>query len=420
MNQLDELEKTVVVASDASAFLRASLGIPVNRAPRLALMAGPGDVVGTFDRWTSGCHDDRVPVLTYSAQFYSLASALGADALILTEDDRQPRRPDPRFRFVHVPRNRDARSLAWHLAEWDYARRLAEAVRQWGADVIIVSGDMKPAAYHALSRHGRLILTLHATFWPMGQRPAGLRARLRQASLGRALALADGAVCTSVECARQFEALAGQGRPIEVEMPQLLAAHLHPQRKRQRARNLLFLGRIETNKGVFDLVEAFGALVRQFPDARLTVAGTGSAERSLAETVAQLGLGGHIQIPGLLNAAGVHAALNEADLLICPTRSEVTEGLALVVLEAAAQGVPSLASSVVPAAETAANACLTFPADDVGALQAALAQLMDDEANFAALAAEAAAVRPRMLDRSLGWGSCLGRVMTRQAKKPPE
>lgn len=194
-------------------------------------------------------------------------------------------------------------------------------------------------------------------------------------------------------------------------MPQLLAAQLHPLQQRERARNLLYLGRIEAEKGVFDLLNAFGARARQHPDARLVFAGAGSAVRALEAAIEAHPAAAQMRYAGRLDAKGVHQALAAADLLVCPTRSAFREGLALVVLEAAAQGVPALASSVVPAAETAGDACATFPADDCAALEAGLARLMDDEAAFAALARAAGAVRPRMTDRSLGWASCLARVL---------
>ena len=411
MDPRDDVQDAVVLASDAATRLRARLNVPEGRALRLAFQAGPGDAVGTFEQWATGCHDARVPVLSYSGQFYSLVAALGAEALVLTETPEQPDRPDPRICFRHVPRARSARGVAWHFAEHDYARRLATAIADWGPDAIILGGDLKPAAYHAMTRTAPFFLTLHSTFWPMGKRPRDLRSRARQWRLGRALAQAAGAVCTSRECARQFDTLAGPGQMREVEMPQIRAGHLYPLRRRSRARQVLFLGRIEVNKGVFDLVTAFGALAAQFADARLVLAGTGSAAAALADLVARHPARGQIEIAGQLDAEGVHAALDAADLLVCPTRSEFAEGLALVVLEAVAQGVPALASSVVPAAETAGAACMTFPADDTDALQAMLRQLMTDDAAYAARACDVARIRARMLDRSLGWGSCLARVL---------
>ncbi|RRH67913.1 glycosyltransferase family 4 protein [Falsigemmobacter faecalis] len=407
----DDVSKAVVLPPDWQIRLQTHLKVPAGRAPRLAFMAGPGDVVGTYEQWAAGRHDVRVPVLSYSAQFYSLVAALGAEALIITAGPEQPTVPDPRFHFVCVGRNHSARGLKWHLAERDYARRLATVINDWSPDAVILSGDLKPTAYHAIANKTRLFLTLHGSFWPMGRRSNRLRNRFDQWRLGRALTRAEGAVSTSVECARQFKILAGARHRVETEMPQIMAEHLTAARRRERARRLLFLGRIEANKGVFDLLAAFGAVAARFPDARLTLAGTGSADEILTEAIDQHDAREQIEFAGLLDAKGVHAALGKADLLICPTQADVTEGLALVVLEAAAQGVPSVTSSVVPAAETAGAACVTFPANDVEALRTTLMRLMENHEAYTTLAGKAAEIRPLMLDRSLGWGSCLARVL---------
>lgn len=411
MQNRDEIDGAVVLPTGAALALRNRWGLPSDRAPKLAFMAGPGDAVGSYDQWQQGRHDHRVPVLTYAAQFYSLVAALGAQALIVTATPRQPAQPDPRFRFLHLPRDSRARGLAWHRAEYDYARRLTQAITAWAPDASILGGDLKPAAYQGIARKGRLFLTLHNGFWSMGQRPRALRHRLRHWAVGRALAQAEGAVCTSAECARQFRDLAGTGGTIHTEMPQILAAHLAPQRLRTKARRLLYLGRIEADKGIFDLLDAFGPIAARFEDARLVLAGSGNADGALRDAIARHPARGRIDFTGLLDAAGVHDALCAADLLICPTRSSFAEGLALVVLEAAAQGVPSVASSVVPAAETAGAACVTYPADDAVALGATLGRLMAEENSYRALAAQADRIRPLMLDRSLGWGSCLARLL---------
>jgi glycosyltransferase involved in cell wall biosynthesis len=406
-----DLKDDVVLDPSAAAQIRDRLGIPDGRAPKLAFHAGPGDAVGTFEQWAEGRHDARVPVLTYSAQFYSLVAALGAEALVLTESESRPTVADPRFRFVCVKREGSAKGIRWHLAERDYARRLAAAVSDWAPDVTILGGDLKPAAYHALAGRGQLILSLHNTFWPMGNRPQTLKSRARQWLLGRALARAKGAVCTSAECARQLETLAGDVQRVETEMPQVRPEHLHTPRARKRARQLLFLGRIEANKGVFDLLEAFGALARRFEDARLVLAGSGSADEALRDAVSHQDAAAQIEFAGSLDADGVHDALRESDLLVCPTRTEFNEGLALVVLEAAAQGMPSVASSVVPAAETVGAACVTFSADDVAALRGELEKIMEDDEAYTRLARNAGPIRAKMLDRSLGWSSCLARVI---------
>ncbi|MCC5999753.1 MAG: glycosyltransferase family 4 protein [Pararhodobacter sp.] len=414
MAQADAVAQAVVLAPGQAGQIAEHLGTGAGRPLRLAFVAGPGDAAGTFAQWVGGRHDERVPVLTYSAQFYTLVQALGAQALVAVEQGADTAPAHPSIQLVSLPRNRAARRLGWHLAERDYARRLAALMRDWRPDAVILGDDLKPAAYHALARHTRVFLTLHNSFWPMGRRPQGWRAGLKLSALGRGLAQASGAVCTSAECARQLQALAGRIGPVEVEMPQLLTAQLRPLRQRERARDLLYLGRIEAEKGVFDLLDAFGACVARHPDARLVLAGAGGAVPALQAAIADHPAAAQIRYAGQLDAQGVHQALATADLLVCPTRSAFREGLALVVLEAAAQGVPALASSVVPAAETAGDACATFPADDRAALETALARLMDDDAAFAGLAGAAGAIRPRMTDRRLGWGSCLARVLAGQ------
>lgn len=411
MENIDRVSQAVAMPPGLGNQIRQRLGVTDTRPMRIAFLGGPGDVYGSFIRWRSGKHEDRVPVLAYSTQFYSLCSALGAEALVMVEQDLPAEAGDRQFRFTTVARRRAARGLAWHQAEHDYARRLVAAIRDWRPDIIIVGGDLKPWAYPRLARIGRVILTIHNAFWAMGRRPKGLRQRLHQVMLSRTLSVASGAVCTSAECARQLKALAGDIGPVEVEMPQILASQLAPMRKRNRARKLLFLGRIEVNKGVFDLLSAFEGLAQRFGDARLVMAGSGSADHALRSAAAAHPAADRIEVPGLLDGQGVHDALKQTDLLVCPTRSDFNEGLALVVMEAAAQGVPSVASSVVPAVELAKGACITFPADDLAALHAAIARLMDDDAAYQELVGATGAIRPAMLDRSAGWGGCLARVL---------
>ena len=120
---------------------------------------------------------------------------------------------------------------------------------------------------------------------------------------------------------------------------------------------------------------------------------------------------GRIQYVGWLPAEGVISALQAADLLICPTRSAFNEGLALVVIEAAALGLPSVASSVVPAQELVPDACASFPADDRLALQAVLDRLIADRAAYAELVAGTAPVRAKVQSRAHGWGSQLARAL---------
>ncbi|MCC5971109.1 MAG: glycosyltransferase family 4 protein [Pararhodobacter sp.] len=407
--------QAVVTAPDFKDRIAAHYRLAQNEALRIAFHAGPGDAAGSFDHWMTGEHDPRVPLMAYSTQFYTLIDRIDADATIVTEPPHQPEHSHPRFQFAPIARDRTKRRLGWHLEHNLYARRFVAEMRRIRPHVVVMGIDFPFWAYTALPRDTAVIISIHNTFWPMGRRSKDARSRLKLALAGRGLRRMTSAVCTSPECARQLAALtgrqAGQDAGFFVEMPQLPDTRLPPVRLREAAKNMLFLGRIEANKGVFDLLAAFCNIAGRHSDINLTFAGTGSAGPALQEAIAATPHAGRIQFPGQLSADGVLTALQAADLLICPTRSSFNEGLALVVLDAAAAGVPSLASSVVPAQELVPDACAVFPADDTDALQKTLDHLVSDHTAYQALVTGTAPARAQVLDRTHSWGSQLARAM---------
>jgi glycogen(starch) synthase len=404
----DEFAKSCLsLPDDAPMLARKALGLPHGAPLRIAYVCGPGDAVGTFEHWMRGMHDPRTPVIAYSAMFYSLVESLDARALLLVEQDRQPNATDPRFSFVHTAHPRGRRGLDYRRDQAAFTRSVLQALSAWPADVIVVGTDAPASLVARLPRESRIVLTAHNVFWPMGTRPTGLRKRASLWFHSRALRRVRSAVCTSRECALQTAALGGDINRMFVETPQILPEFFPHTAARSACERLLFLGRIEPNKGVFDLIEAFNAISSDFSELRLDIAGTGSADENLRRAVARSPSADRIRVHGLLNAREVHGLLDASDLLICPTRSDFTEGLALVVIEAAVHGVPSVVSSIVPARDLLDGACQVFPANDVEALTEILRSLAGDRAALRAHSEAALAHRPQFLDRSRSWGSQL-------------
>lgn len=404
-------EEFVRLPEGAAAAARARLGLAASAVLRIAYVAGPGDAAGTFEHWARGAQDPRVPVVTYSSMFYELIDKLGAEALILTEPAGQPAVPDARFRFVQTPRLRPKGFLAWHMANFRFARAVLRQIARFQPHVVVVGTDAPIWVFRGVGRRVKLVLTAHNTFWPMGRRSSSARARVKAFCVGAALAPVASAVCTSQECARQVAALAGGPERLFVEIPQVAAAFQGGGRTRKVARKLLFLGRIEENKGVFDLLAAFASLADEFADLRLDFAGSGAAEAELRLRIKALGGQDRVRFLGQLSAAGVHAALGQADVLVCPTRSSFHEGLALVVVEAAVHGVPSVLSSVVPAKDLMGEACAEFAADDVAGLTEALRRVAAAPEVYAALRRAVAGKGVMFRDGTLSWGSQLYRAI---------
>jgi glycosyltransferase involved in cell wall biosynthesis len=75
-------------------------------------------------------------------------------------------------------------------------------------------------------------------------------------------------------------------------------------------------------KGVFDLLTAFIEVKVILPQARLRYVGGGPAERELRAEVERLGLGGAVEIEGLVGEEIVRQRLFESDCVVIPSHSD--------------------------------------------------------------------------------------------------
>jgi glycosyltransferase involved in cell wall biosynthesis len=147
---------------------------------------------------------------------------------------------------------------------------------------------------------------------------------------------------------------------------------------------ILFLGRIEAAKGVFELLAAGAALAQVFPALRLVFGGEGDLE-GLRRRAADLGMLERIELHGWIGPEQREAELARAAVFCLPSHAE---GLPMAMLEAMAAGRAVVASQVGGIPETIVDGDngLLFPPGDVGALAAALALALGDDALRARLA----------------------------------
>jgi glycosyltransferase involved in cell wall biosynthesis len=166
--------------------------------------------------------------------------------------------------------------------------------------------------------------------------------------------------------------------PNSVPLPAL------PDAGAEQAGRILFLGRLEAAKGVFELLEAGALLAPAFPQLRLVFGGTGDTE-GLRRRAAELGIAGHIELPGWIGPQQRDAELARASVFCLPSHAE---GLPMSMLEAMAARKAVVATAVGGIPETlhdGANGLLVAP-HDVPALAAALARLLGDAPLRTALA----------------------------------
>lgn len=397
--------------ADAPEKLRLRLGLDPAAPLRISYIPGPGDLAGTYECWRRREHDPRSPIITYSAQFFKLVKRLGMDAQIFVQTSVPKDQMDRSLSFHRIARGSWNSRKEYFAAQNDYGNRVCSAIDGFAPHLILAATDFPSAFWPRLGRSSRrLLLTAHNTFWPMGQRLGGAKGVYRKAQVAWRARSVDDAICTSAECARQIaQVTLGRVQGL-VQIPQI--AHRHAVKRVSRVRNLLYLGRIEHDKGVFMLLDAFAALKSDFPDLTLVFAGAGSATAELEALIAKLD-DPRVSLVGKLDGAAVHRAIDAADLLVCPTRTAFNEGLAVVGFEAAAHGVPSLMSSIVPAIDALGEGCAVFEADSQDAMEAELRDLIVNEGRVAAMSDQLAVVREALYDRDRSWGSQLARVVLR-------
>lgn len=396
------------IPDDAGETLRRRLSLATSEDLRISYIAGPGDVVGTYKQWQNGKTDSRVPVIAYSTMFYELVKRLEGKAQILCATE-PPTTPSAPFNFVQLPNPDYNGRLKYRLSQTRRIRVALREVDKFQPHLIVASSDLPAAAWPALAQRAPLIPSLHNTFWPMGYPMTGMRGYLRYQVLQRQAKSVSAAVCTSKECARQISILTNRRIAGRVECPQILKSYAET--PRHKARRLLYLGRIEDNKGIFLLLEAFVTVMRDQPETSLIFAGSGGSDTLLQRRINELETT-RVQFLGSLSASDVHQTLSETDLLVCPTTTSFNEGLALVGFEAAAHGVPCVLSSIVPAKDLLKTCASVFPADDGAALKSCLAQLIENDAAYTELVQGTAGIRKMIYDRSQSWGSQLYLAMS--------
>lgn len=148
---------------------------------------------------------------------------------------------------------------------------------------------------------------------------------------------------------------------------------------------LLFLGWLEKEKGIFELLQACSVLAAAY-SFRLIIAGRGHAEDAARKFIQQSDLSGSIHFVGWVQGEALEQLLADSDVLILPSWAE---GLPNAMIEAMAAGLAVVVSAVgnVPDVVTDGQEAILVPPKRVDLLQRAIQRLLDDPNLREALAA---------------------------------
>jgi glycogen(starch) synthase len=150
-----------------------------------------------------------------------------------------------------------------------------------------------------------------------------------------------------------------------------------PRQPRKGPAQLLYLGRLEYEKGIHDAIEALPRIRRTHPGTTLTIAGGGTQQQWLVEQARKHKVLKAVTFVGPLDHEELVRLLHTADAAVLPSHYEP---FGLVALEAAATGIPLITSNVGGLGEAVINGQtgMSFAPRDIAGLAAAVRVVLDD------------------------------------------
>jgi glycosyltransferase involved in cell wall biosynthesis len=334
-------------------------------------------VPGGVDR--SGTHR-VIPVLLALGE--RLAAAVDLQVFALNQEAGPSRYTVRGFPVtnVGVPRTR-LRALLAVLGE--HRRRRFDVVHAfWAgatAQVAVAVGAVlrRPVLVHVAG--GEL-----ARIPEIGYGPGTLWSR---AAVRMALRRADLVTAASTPIRDQVEQVGVHAEPLVLGVDLREWPAVPPRRRVPgRPARLVHVGSLNLVKDQTTLLAAVARLSQDGVNVRLDVVGEDTLHGAVQRRAAGLGVTERVQFHGFLTQQALRDLMVGADLLVMSSRHEAGP---VVLLEAAAAGVPTVGTAVGMIADWTPDAALSVPVADPAALAAGVRQLLDDDDRRLRLAAEA-------------------------------
>jgi glycogen(starch) synthase len=141
--------------------------------------------------------------------------------------------------------------------------------------------------------------------------------------------------------------------------------------------DIVFVGRLVSEKGVPDLIDALGQLGRAGFRPRLSIVGDGPERPAILARVEALGLGPRVTFTGIKRGSELARFVARHRVMAVPSRC--AEGFGLVALEGIACGCVVVGTSLGGLPEAIGPCGITVPLADISAMALALRSLLEDE-----------------------------------------
>jgi glycogen(starch) synthase len=394
---------------------------PQTAWPRVFYALGPGNVVDSYRKWSRGQDCNSETSLTFSGQFFDFCRAQGVPAYAVSSYPHREILRDGAFTVENRPKPlANPRGPLFHLNQIWYGLSIIASALRFKADVLVADSGTTHWFVLSLLRLTRIrvVASLHNSYWASGFVPGGTVKRTIRALDGWFWShTAVASLCVSPECQRQIETLArGKNRSVFQYRCQFrptdFATVPPPPPHDRRPFQVLFAGRVEREKGVFDLLEIAEAFKRNSPgQLRIDICGGGDAFDELKQAIADRGLAESVILHGKLKRPELLTCYGKSHVVIVPTRSTFCEGMPMVAAEAILTGRPVVTSRLSNALDVLAGALVEAQPDDPASYVASLRRLMTDADYYHTCCRSCPTVGQQFYDRDQSLTAAFERMM---------
>jgi len=179
----------------------------------------------------------------------------------------------------------------------------------------------------------------------------------------------------------------------------------------RRPFKVLFMGRTEINKGVYDVLEIASKL--ESHEFHFDLCGTGSQSDKLKRSIYSRGLSKVVTYHGFIDRKRLYKLWDDSHIVIVPTTTDFEEGFNMVCSEAILAGRPVVTSAVCPALHYIRDAAIEVQPDDVDGYCDAVVKLSRDRSIYEQKQSACVPLQAQFYDENNSYGAKLKIVLDR-------
>lgn len=394
---------------------------------KISYLSGPADFEATYNEFF-GAGQAAFFGTDYPAQFIELVLNLDAKAQVVTwrGDQQFDKVFGERFEVLNRPMPSSS-GLRFHIDMVVWNLRQLWSMLHFRPNILVLTGAQDFWwLYWPLRLTGTTIIpSFHCVQWPIFQPVSGRKRFYAALNAFSVLRSSPAIVVTSKAIRHQVEKMLRRSEvPILQHLPTYDPAQFQALVDNRPVAewpfSVLFVGRIEENKGVFDLLEIAARLKRERQGQfHFHFCGVGSSLDALVERTRREGLTDVVFIHGFCDPPALSAVIARCHCYVVPTRSDFEAGYEMTCAEAVLAYRPVITSAVAPAIDDVRDAAIEVQPDDREAYCRAIVELADDRELYASKVAACRPIAQRYFDRANSWLSAMTKAVDIGKKTPP-